>query len=159
MDFKDKAEFTAALEKSARKVGRDISQEDEEIFYEELKDYPLKLVLQGMTKAIRDRDPADSFLRRALLSTPEIRAAMEEIADEQIAAGNVSRCEICNGSGWITGEDEKVRILAWPCRCLYEAAKAVIERKKRPGTQDARMDAYRKRIVGAYEYHEKKWGG
>lgn len=159
MEFKDKPDFIAALEKAARKVGRDISQQDEEIFYDELKDYPLKIVLQGLIKAMRDRDPAHPFLKRALLSTPEIRAAIEEIAEEQAAAGKVASCEICSGSGWKTGFDEKGRFLAWPCRCIYDAAKAALERKKRSGSFDARLDAGRKRIVAAYVYHEKKWGG
>jgi len=154
MDYSDKPELKAMLERAGKKVGKIINQEDVEFFYEELKEYPLKTLEKAIEKAMQDRDPDDVYLHRAALTVQETRAAVERILEEAPAEGKVG-CERCGGMVWITSKDKLGRFAAWPCQCLYNVTKEALAKKKRP----SHIDAHRRRIVKAYEHHEKHYGG
>lgn len=154
MNYSDKPELKAILERADKRVGKDINQEDIEFFYNELKDYSLKTLKKAVEKAMRDRDPDDPFLYRTALTVQETRAAAERILEEAPTEGKVG-CERCGGNAWITSKDKFGRLVAWPCECLYNVAKKALAKKKRP----SHIDIFRRRIVKAYEYHEKHYGG
>lgn len=154
MDFSDKPELKAILERSAKKVGRSVSQDEIEFFYDELKEYPLKTLRRATEMAMADRDPDDAFLHRAMLTVQETKAAAEKILEEMPATSKVG-CERCGGIAWIMGGGDSGRVVAWPCECLYNAAKEALAKKGKL----SHIDRYRKEIVYAYEYHQKKWGG
>lgn len=156
MDFSDKPELKAMLERSAKKVGKSISQDDVEFFYDELKEYPMKIVVGAIENAMRNRDPDDVFLHRAILTVQETKAAAEKILEEAPAKGKVG-CERCGGSAWIMGGGSSGQPVAWPCKCLYNAAKEALEKKGKKGRL-SHVDGYRKQIVQAYKHHEKEWG-
>lgn len=162
MNLTDLGDFSEALSGSARIVGRTVGEKEMKSMFNFLINYPLKVVLKAMDRALRKRDPEDIFLKTALVTGIEIEQAIEEIIDESIpegVEGKVSRCKICNGNGWLTSEDESKRLVAHPCKCLYEAAQEALRKKKRPGSMEARLDQERKRIVASYEIYEKNWGG
>lgn len=154
MNYGDKPELKATLERAGKKVGKKISQEDVEFFYSELKEYPLKTLIKAIEKAMRDRDPDDAYLFRAALTAQETRAAAERILEEAPAEGKVG-CERCGGNAWIMSKEKSGRLVAWPCQCLYNVTKEALAKKKRP----SHIDAHRRRIIKAYEYHEKHYGG
>jgi len=156
MDYGDKPELKAILERSAKKVGRSVSQDEIEFFYDELKEYPLKTLRKATEKAMADRDPDDAFLHRAMLTVQETKVAAEKILEEVPATSKVG-CERCKGMAWITSEDKLGRLVAWPCKCLYNAAKEALEKKGKKGRL-SHIDGYRKQIVDAYEWHQKAWG-
>lgn len=158
MYFNDKSEFRNKLVELATVVGRTIAGDDIDAYFNQLEEYPINLIMEAMDKALRDRDPTDIFYKNALVTVPEIRAAIEDMArPEEGKIGTVAGCKICNGNGWITGQDKEGRMIAWPCECLYNACKESLEKK---GKGRARFDdAHRKRVIKAYEYHQKEWGG
>lgn len=156
MDFSDKPELKVMLERANKKVGRSVSQDDIEFFYDELKEYPIKILEKAVENAMRNRDPDDAFLHRAMLTVQETRAAVEKILEETPTKGKVG-CERCGGNAWITSEDKLGRLVAWPCVCLYNAAQEALAKKGKKGGL-SHIDGYRKQIVDAYEYHEKIWG-
>lgn len=149
----DKAEFKAILNRSARTVGKEMLQDDIEFFYTELKEYSLRTIEIAVKRAMNDRDPDDVFLKRSPLTVQEIRTAAEKILEAEVTDGKVG-CEHCNGKGWIISEDELRRLVARPCECLYKVTKERFLKKGKP----SRFDAYKRKIVAAYEAHQKKWG-
>lgn len=156
MDFSDKPELMAMLKRANKKVGKSISQDDVEFFYDELKEYPMKIVVGAVENAMRDRDPDDAFLHRAMLTVQETKAAAEKILEEAPVKGKVG-CERCGGNAWIMGGGGSGQPMAWPCECLYNATKEALEKKGKKG-RESHIDRHRKEIVYAYEYHEKMWG-
>lgn len=156
MDYKDKATFDAKLKENSKKLRKNITDEETEIFYEELKEYPLEILTEAMVKAIRDRDPDDIYSQRAGLTCPEIRIAADRILEGKPKEGRLG-CERCGGKGWITNVAGSGGLIAWPCECLYKIAKEALRRKKRSGSEQERLDRYRKIIINAYEYHQKNW--
>lgn len=154
MNFNDRADFAKKLKEMAIVTGRTIDDEDTKAYFNQLEEYPIKLVLKGMDRALRDRDPDDMFLKTVLVTVPEIRAAIEEIMKPSEEESRVSKCKKCNGNGWITSEDKFKRLIARPCECLYETAKEALKKKGKP----SHLDAFKKRIINAYEYHQKEWG-
>jgi len=157
MDFSDKPELKTILERAAKMVGRSVSQEEVEFFYDELKEYPMKILREAGEKAMRDRDPDDAYLHRAMLTVQEIRVAAERILEEAPIKGKVG-CERCGGIAWIMDASGSGQPVAWPCECLYNAAKEALEKKGKKG-RESHIDKYRKEIVYAYEYHQKHYGG
>jgi len=157
MDFSDKPELKAMLERAGKKVGRSISQEDVEFFYEELKEYPIKTLERAVENAMRDRDPDDAFLHRAMLTVQETKAAAERILEEAPIKGKVG-CERCGGMAWIMGGGGSGQPVAWPCECLYNAAKEALGKQGKKG-RPSHLDRHRKEIIHAYEYHQKHYGG
>jgi len=153
MNFSDKPELKAILDRSAKRVGRSVNQDDVEFFYDELKEYPLKTLKRAAEKAMEDRDPDDAYLHRAMLTVQETKAAVEKILEEAPTKGKVG-CERCEGNAWITSKDELGRLMARPCKCLYDVAKEALAKKGRAST----ADRHRRRIVEAYERHQKEWG-
>ena len=154
MHFNDKPEFRKKLVEMATVVGRTITPDEVDPYFKQLEEYPIDLLTKAMDKALRDRDPDDVFMKNALITVPEIRAAIEDLArPAEGEAGSVARCKICNSCGWIMGLDKDKRAIAWPCRCLYESCKATLDNKA------SAANAHRKRIIKAYEFHQKKWGG
>ena len=149
----DKAQFKESLERAARKVSKDISQNDVEFFYDELKEYPFEILKAAIIKAMDDRDPFDIYLHRAILTVQETKAAVEKILEGTLTEGRVG-CERCGSNAWIMSEDEKGRLVAWPCECLYNVAKEALAAKK----GGSHINTFRRRVVKAYEHHEKKWG-
>lgn len=157
MDFSDKPELKAMLERAGKMVGRSVSQEEVEFFYDELKEYPMKILRGAPEKAMRDRDPDDAYLHRAMLTVQEIRVAVERTLEEAPVEGKVG-CERCGGSAWIMGGGGSGQPMAWPCVCLYNAAKEVLAKKGGKG-RESHIDRHRKEIVYAYEYHQERYGG
>lgn len=156
MNFNDKPAFAEKLKEISRVVGRQIEEADVEAYYNQLDEYPVDLVTRAMDLALKSRDPDDMFTMNMLPTVPEIQAAITALLRpaEEEAKGTVASCPICSGNGWISSGG-----VAWPCKCLYEAAKEALKRKKRVGSEEVRLDVYRKRIVGAFERHDKNWGG
>ena len=157
MDFSDKPELNTILIRANRKVGRSISQDDVEFFYDELKEYPMKIVEKAIENAMQNRDPDDVFLHRAMLTVQETRAAAEKVLEEAPVKGKVG-CERCGGNAWIMGGSGSGQPVAWPCECLSRVAKEALEKKGGKG-RESHIDRHRKEIVYAYEYHQKHYGG
>jgi len=157
MDFSDKPKLKAMLERAGKKVGRSISQEEVEFFYEELKEYPIKTLEKAIENAMRSRDPDDMYLYRAMLTVQETKAAVERILEEAPTKGKVG-CERCGGMAWIMGGSGSGQPVAWPCECLYNAAKEALVKQGKKG-RPSHLDRYRKEIIYAYIYHEKHYGG
>lgn len=156
MIFNDRLEFSKKLKEVATVVGRTIDDEDTRAYFNQLEEYPIKLVLKGMDRALRDRDPNDEFLKTMLVTVPEIRTAIEDITRPmEDQEGRVSTCKKCNGNGWLTSEDKLGRLIARPCECLYQVTKETLKKK---GKKMSHLDAYRKRIINAYKYYQKQWG-
>jgi len=155
MNFNDRPEFAKKLKEMAKVVGRFPDDEDMNAYFNQLEEYPIDLITKGMDKALRDRDPTDIFMQNSIVTVPEIRAAIEDMArPEEGQIGTVGGCKKCNGSGWITGQDEKKRTIAWPCSCLYAVCKQALGKKGKWSD-----DAWKKRIIRVYENHQKEWGG
>lgn len=154
MDFSDKPKLKAMLERAGKRVGRSVSQDDVEFFYDELKEYPMRTLRGAAERAMRDRDPDDAYLHRAMLTVQEIRVTAERILEEAPAKGKVG-CERCGGGAWIMGGGGSGQPAAWPCVCLYNAAKEALAKKGKL----SHIDRYRKEIVYAYEWHQKHYGG
>lgn len=158
MQFKDRPDFAKKLKEMGKVVGRTLDDEDVKAYFNQLEEYPIELLLKGMDQALRDRDPADVFLKTTLVTVPEIRMAIEDLVrPEEGQASAMSGCKKCHGGGWIIGQDKQKRAIAWPCSCLYTVCKESLAKK---GKGKARIDdAHRKRVIRAYEYHQKHWGG
>ncbi len=154
MHFNDKPEFRKKLVEMATVVGRTITADEVDPYFKQLEEYPIDLLKKAMDQALHDRDPDDVFMKNALVTVPEIRAAFEDLARPvEGEAGPIASCKICGGTAWITGFDKEKKMIAWPCKCLYESCKASLDNKA------SAANAHRKRIMKAYEYHQKKWGG
>lgn len=99
MKFEDKATFYDKLFRAHKKVGRTIGREEADVFFEDLREYPIELVLKGIDRANRDRDYDDVFQRNKMLETSEIRKAIEKV----LASPGIKRsgCEKCQGTTWI----------------------------------------------------------
>ena len=142
-------------------IGKTIGVEDAKPMFNYLSGYPLKVVIEGMDRALRKRDPDDIFQKTVLLTGPEIEQAAKEILDKELPEGiegKVKGCKICSGSGWLTALSKEGSIQAYPCRCLYESCQKALRRRKRPGSADESLDSGRVYIIAAYEYHQHKWG-
>lgn len=154
MHFNDRPELRNKLVEMATVVGRTVDSDEADAYFNQLEEYPIDLITKGMDKALRDRDPTDIFIQNSIVTVPEIRAAIEDMArPEEGQIGTVAGCKKCNGGGWIMGQDEKKRTIAWPCQCLYNVAKEALGKKGKWSD-----DAWKKRVISAYEYHQKKWG-
>lgn len=153
MHFNDKPEFRNKLVELATVVGRTIAGDDVDAYFNQLEEFPINLLTKAMDKALQDRDPSDIFYKNALVTVPEIRTAIEDIArPEEGKTGTVAGCQICGGGGWILGQDKEKKVITWPCSCLYTACKETLDNKP------SAANAHRKRIIKAYEYHQKEWG-
>ena len=94
MNFNDKPAFMEKMQQIARKVDRKVDDEICDVFFDDLKDFSIEITEQAMDLALRDRDPDDAFLRRAMLTTPEIRQAAEELINKRKETGKLG-CEKC----------------------------------------------------------------
>lgn len=161
MDFNDKANFAEALNRTAISLNRKITTEETDVYFKELMEYPFDLVKRGIKVAIISRDPDDIYLKRAMLTVPEIRIAIEGIQDEEKAmrreaGGSVRNCEKCDGMGWQYAGGAGGTLVAWPCECLYQAAEQALRENKRMDPESKRQC---KSVIAAYHYHAKNWGG
>lgn len=102
MEFKDKATFYDRLFRAHKKVGRTIGREETDVFFEDLKGFPLELVLKGIDRANQDRDYDDVFQRNKMLETSEIRKAIEKVLASP--GSKRSGCDKCEGTTWILPE-------------------------------------------------------
>jgi len=150
MEFKDKPAFRAKMEKVARKVDRKLDVEQSDVFFDDLKDFSIEVIEKAMDLALRDRDPDDVYLTRAMLTTPEIRRAAEELIKDTKVKGKLG-CEKCESTkGWILEITKTGRAIAHPCDCMAEVVKAELKRKNR--TRADRMDdKQREGTLVAYE--------
>jgi hypothetical protein len=150
MNFNDKPAFRKKMEQIARKVDRRIDDEQCDIFFDDLKDFPVNIALSAMDLALRDRDVDDHFLTRAMLTIPEIRRSAEELIKEKKEIGKLG-CDKCEGTkGWILEITKTGRAVAHPCDCLAELCRAELKRKGR--TRGDRVhDEHRESILVAYE--------
>lgn len=154
MHFNDKPEFRKKLVEMGTVVGRTITADEVDPYFKQLEEYPIELLKKAMDRALRDRDPTDIYLRATLVTVPEIRAAIDELGrPEEDYVGTVASCVECNGMGWQTSKDKEGRTFAWPCKCLYESCRKSLDKKINSA------NSHRKRIIRAYEYHQKIWGG
>jgi len=160
MNFNDKGTFSEKMMEMARVMGPIIDDNDVDAYFNQLGEYPLEIVVRAIDVAIHLRDPDDKFLEKTLITLPEILGAIKKItkpSEGQI--GTVTSCKVCQGMGWIAdAEDEKGRLIAWPCRCLYKTAKEALARKQRPTAKADETRSCCKSIIAAYEYRQKKWG-
>ena len=102
MNFEDKATFYDKLFRAHKKVGRTIGREEADVFFEDLQEYPIEVVLKGIDRANKDRDYDDVFQRNKMLETAEIRGAIEK---NQAAPGSKrSGCNKCQGTTWVLPE-------------------------------------------------------
>ncbi len=155
MNFNDRPEFAKKLKEMAKVVGRILHDEDVKAYFNQLEEFPIELITKAMDKALRDRDPTDVFYKNALVTVPEIREAIEDMARlEEGEVGTVAGCKKCHGGGWTIGQDQQKRTIAWPCSCLYAACKQALGKKGKWSD-----DAWKKRIITSYENHQKEWGG
>jgi len=151
MDFNDKPAFKEKMEQIARKLDRKLDDEQCNIFFDDLRrDYSIKIIEKAMDQALRDRDPDDIFLRRAMLTIPEIRQAAEELSKKEEVTGKLGclRCEPTNG--WILEITKTGRAVAHPCDCLAEIVRAHLKNKNRTKA-DRDLDKFRRETLIAYE--------
>ena len=150
MEFRDKIAFKIKMEKIARKVDRKLDDEQCDIFFDDLKDFSIKIIEQAMDLALRDREPNDAFLTRAMLTAPEIRRAANELIDKKKETGKLG-CEKCLPTkGWILEITKEGRVIGHPCDCLADVVRAELGRKSRTRT-DRMDDRHREDILVAYE--------
>jgi len=150
MDLKDKPAFRNKMDQIALKLDRKLDEEQYKVYFDDLKSYPIKIIEKAMDQALRDRDPEDVFLRRAMITTPEIRQAAEDLINRKKKAGKVG-CEKCKPTlGWITETTKTGRFVAHPCDCLAEIVRSELNRKNR-SRADRDYDKYRLGIIAAYE--------
>lgn len=104
MNQKDKSAFRKKLERAATAVGRRIGANEVDVFFMDLIEFPLDVVLKAIEKALRDRDPEDMYIITKLLTVNEIRGAARKV----MAAPRSKRsgCEKCEGTTWILPEPE-----------------------------------------------------
>lgn len=150
MDFNDKPAFRIKMQKIALKVDRKLDEEQCDVFFDDLKDYSIRIIEKAMDQALQDRDPDDIFLRRAMITIPEIRQAAEYLRKEKKATLKLGclRCEPT--SGYVTETTKDGRFIAHPCDCLVEIVKAELKRKNRTRA-DRDNDRHRRGILIAYE--------
>lgn len=150
MDFNDKVAFRKKMEETAIKVDRKLDKEQCDVFFDDLKDYSIRIIEKAMDQALQDRDPEDIFLRRAMLTIPEIRQAAEELSKEKKTTLKLGclKCEPTNG--WITEMTKDGRFIAHPCDCLAEIVKAELKKKNRSRVS-RENDRHRRGILVAYE--------
>ena len=150
MDFNDKPAFRNKMEKIAQKVDRKLDDEQCDIYFDDLKDFKINVVEKAMDLALRDRDPDDIFLRRAILTIPEIRQAAGELIKEKGTTLKLG-CLKCEPTfGWITETTKDGRFIAHPCDCLAEIVRARLKNKNRTRT-DRDLDKFRRETLIAYE--------
>ena len=158
MKLEDKRAFADKMKEISRVVQRQIYDEDIDAYFNQFEDYPIKLMTKALDLALDNRDPQDIYLATVLPNHSEIKSAIIELtrsADEGEAGGTVSSCPLCNGTGWKASEGASGRFLAWPCKCLYEIAREALKIKGKSGS----TRSCNGRIVAAYEYHQRHWGG
>lgn len=157
MKYDDLPEFAAKLNQAARTMGKNLNEGDPEAYFKMLNDLPMKLVFSAIDRAVKNRPiEADTYLRTAMITVPEIRSAAEDIDDEDTPQKKY-RCEKCGGMGWHT-EEVDGRLTAYPCICLVQAVRAM-QIKKRAGSEQQLLDRHRGFILRCYEAHERKMGG
>ena len=150
MNFNDKPVFMRKMEQIARKVDRKLDREQCDVFFDDLKDFSIEVVEKAMDLALRDRDPDDAFLKRAMLTTPEIRRAADELINKKKETGKLG-CEKCLPTkGWILEVTKAGRVIGHPCDCLANVVRTELNKKSR--TRADRMDdRHREDILVAYE--------
>lgn len=159
MTFEDKPRFAKKMIEMATALGRTVDDYDVDVFFKQLADHGIGVILKGMDRAMRDRDPNDQYLKTMMLTVPEIRAAIDNMAEQQIEeVSAMGACSICHGSGWMVGKGEAGQMITWPCECLYNAAKKALKKAGRRSSMDSSLDYMRARIVRVYEGHHKHWG-
>ena len=127
MKFKDKATFYNKLFRAHKKVGRTIGREEADVFFEDLQEFPIEVVLKGIDRANQDRDYDDVFQRNKMLETGEIRSAIKKVL---ASPGNKrSGCDKCEGTTWILEDVPGQQPKAKRCVCW----KAAIDSKKKGG--------------------------
>ena len=159
MNFNEKGTFAEKMMEMARVMGPPIDDNDVDAYFNQLVEYPLEIVVRAIDVSIHIRDPGDKFLQKTLITLPEILGAINKLTEpSKDRVGTVASCKMCQGMGWITGEDKERRLISWPCKCLYESARKTLARKQRPTAATEETRKCCKTIVAAYEYHQKKWG-
>jgi len=152
MNDDDRKEFADKMTEMATVLGRPIDGEDISAYFNQLKDYPVDIVIKGIDQALQDRDPEDEFLKLTMITLPEIRGAIERISAKELGkVGEVANCKECHGQGWITSEDESGGFTARPCKCLYTVARHTMASKKKPTAKEIDSRRHAEEIVKAYE--------
>lgn len=115
MKFEDKAQFYQRLSQAAIKVGRKIGREEADVFFNDLQEYPINVILKAIDKALHDRDPEDRYITTALLTIPEIRGAVRKV----LTAPGIKKsgCDKCSGSTWILEKVKGMQPIAHRCEC------------------------------------------
>ena len=150
MDFNDKVAFRKKMEETALKVDRKLDKEQCDVFFDDLKGYSIKIIERAMDQALRDRDPEDVFLRRAMITIPEIRQAAGELIKEKRTTLKLG-CLKCEPTlGWITETTKDGRFIAHPCDCLAEIVRARLKNKNRTRV-DRDLDKFRRETLISYE--------
>ena len=150
MDFNDKPAFRNKKEKIAHKVDRKLDDEQCDVYFDDLKEFTINIVEKAMDLALRDRDPDDIFLRRAMITIPEIRQAAEDLIKEKRTTLKLG-CLKCEPTlGWITETTKDGRFIAHPCDCLAEIVRARLKNKNRTRA-DREYDKFRRETLIAYE--------
>lgn len=155
MDFNDKVAFRKKMEETALKVDRKLDKEQCDVFFDDLKHYSIKIIEKAMDQALRDRDPEDIFLRRAMITIPEIRQAAEDLRKEKKTTLKLGclRCEPTNG--WILETTKDGRFIAHPCDCLAEIVRTHLKNKNRTRA-DRDLDKYRRETLIGYEISKSR---
>ena len=132
MDFNDKPAFRIKMQNIARKIDRKLDDEQCDVYFDDLKEFTINIVEKAMDLALRDRDPDDIFLKRAILTIPEIRQAAEDLIKEKRTTLKLG-CLKCEPTlGWTTETTKDGRFIAHPCDCLAEIVRAHLKIKTEP---------------------------
>lgn len=133
MNFNDKPAFMEKMQQVARKVDRKVDDEQCDVFFDDLKDFSIEVVERAMDLALRDRDPDDAFLTRAMLTIGEIRRAADELVNKKRETGKLG-CEKCEPTkGWILEITNTGRAIGHPCDCLAMVVRTELGKKAEPG--------------------------
>ena len=113
----DKPIFLRKMREVAYAVDRKIKIDQIDSYFVHLKDYPIDIVCMAMDKALKERDPNNSYLTRSLVTVPEIQARAKELMIGFHSKSNF-KCNKCTQDGWILLEQHKGQPIAKRCECL-----------------------------------------
>lgn len=129
MKQEDKKDFRNKLERAAIAVGRKINSEEIDVFFMELIEYPINVVLKAIDKALCDRSPDDVFIRTQTLVVSEIRKAIKDLL---VAPGSIKvGCEKCSYNTWILEKVKGKSSIAHRCECWLTAMAMKKESQKK----------------------------
>ena len=151
MDVNEIEKFSELIKKAGNRVAMTVTDGIVDVYYDDLKDFPLDLIERAISYAYHDRNPEDDFLKTKMVSSLEIENAANRIVEEESQKEH-AKCPKCDGLAWIIAERKDGKIIVHPCQCLYNKAIEMTTNK----VQKYRVNnRFREIIIKSYEAHQK----